>query len=1171
MNYKSCSFTYKPIKISPLLKLRIVLILCFSLIGRLPTIVNAQNFIASASLGLTAGTSTLKINTPTGKTSGCTTPVVSISADYCTTPEKVILKANTTTSGVSYEWSNGLTTQTITVDVAGEYSVSAISGACVGTAVISVGRELVTNGDFEAGNTAFFTDYDYVAPPGNNSTSLQREGLYAIDSNAHNYHSNFWGLSHTPSAQTGKFMIINGYPSSSTKIIWQETVSVLQNTNYYFSAWAMSLNAISPYAKLQFEVNGEKVGTIDTLVAGPSTASQATANNYWTRFYSNPKWASDTATTAVIQIINLEPATGGNDFGLDDISFATLSSFVIGPSVAGTDNQVLCPGTAIQPITYKVGGDTSGPLIQNLPPGVSSTFDGLTVVISGTPTTPGTYNYSVSGCTDFTDSGTIVVKTPGTWTGAISTTDWNSANNWSCGVPTSSTDVTIPVTDSTLYPVVSSTDTGYCKNITIAGSASVIIDSATLQIAGNITNSGAFNAANGTVEMNGSSAQTISGNMFYNNTIKNLVVSNTDTGTGLSVSSVANDTLKILGTLSFGNSNSTLNTGDNITLLSNDTATANVGIVGAGNTINGKVIVERYINVGNNSGQHGKSWQLLATPTQGQSVFESWMENGDKTSTGYGTQISGSGTGFDVYSAAPALKYYDYNTDNWVGITNTATPVYLSNGYMLFVRGDRSLTFPNVGNTTLRTKGSLIIGQTTAITVPADKFESVGNPYASAIDFTLINKGDGIDDKFYVWDPFISGYYNLGGYQTMSSTNLWEPVPGGSSIYPTDVPYTTIQSGQAFLAHATSVPAIVPPNYSISFSESSKVNGSGLVSFARLEGPSSVMSKRRFFKVSLFTGPNSTDKVADGNVVAFDGNFSNNVDGDDALKIIAEGENFGLKRNGKTLAIEARSPLVNTDTIYYNMSHLAWRTYQLRFAPENMQSSGLEAFLIDKFLNTNTPVSLIDSSFINITVTANAASSTADRFKVVFSPMSALPVTFTSVKAWQKNAGIAVEWKVENESNMQQYEVEKSLDGTNFLKVANVAANNRGAGDYTWLDQKAGSGYNYYRIRSIDGNGQSSLTQIVKVFIGNASQEISIFPNPIANGIINIQLTNQLAGIYNVRVLNSLGQPVLFKQITHSEGSGAKTITLNNSLTRGIYQVEITKPGGDVKIIKVMY
>jgi len=52
------------------------------------------------------------------------------------------------------------------------------------------------------------------------------------------YHPLFWGRDHTTGI--GNFMMVNGSPILQT--IWQENVTVLPNTVYYFSAWAISLN-----------------------------------------------------------------------------------------------------------------------------------------------------------------------------------------------------------------------------------------------------------------------------------------------------------------------------------------------------------------------------------------------------------------------------------------------------------------------------------------------------------------------------------------------------------------------------------------------------------------------------------------------------------------------------------------------------------------------------------------------------------------------------------------------------------------------------------------------------------------------------------------------------------------------------------------------------------------
>jgi hypothetical protein len=806
--------------------------------------------------------------------------------------------------------------------------------------------------------------------------------------------------------------------------------------------------------------------------------------------------------------------------------------------------------------------------------GSGLSIDAATGTITPSASTAGTYlvTYTMAatgGCSLRTATTTVRIAIPGTWTGAVNS-NWSDAGNWLCGqIPTSVIDVMVPSGLSN-YPVVVAT--GTANNVSIGSGAALSVSGGTLQVYGTMTGAGQINALSGTIEMKGPSGQGLAGSMFYNKTIKNLVIS-TD---GLaSVSSVVGDSLKIGGTLSFGNSSGKLNTGDNLVLLSNSTSTAAVGKLGTGNSISGKVVVERYINTGTGVGQHGKTWEFLSTPTIGQSIKESWMEDNNPSGDshpGYGTQITGPGgtsSGFDIASATSSVKYYNSATEGWTGAVNATDAVYNPKGYMVFVRGDRSVngtTIKTATPTTLRTKGELFTGTLAPITVAKDKYESVGNPYASPIDFTQISREAGIDNKFYTWDPYLYGSYGLGGYQTMSSVTNWEPVPGGTKIYPSGIPKSTIRSGQAFLVHST---GIGPASYELTISENSKVTTNASSEISRPNG-ASPSSGRQYFSVSLYSGPGQEAWIADGNLVAFDRSYSNALDGDDALKLQNSGENFGLKRNGKILAIEARGPVAGTDTLYYSMSNLKQQAYRLRFAPRNMESAGVNAYLTDRYLNTTTPLSLSDSSTVNIMVSSAAGSSSADRFSVIFKPMAALPVTYTSVKAYEKGSDIALAWTVENESGLQQYEIETSADGNRFVKAATVAASNRGTGSYEWLDRDVAAGSHYYRIKSVDKNGKSAYTQVVKVLTGQEVRSITVFPNPVINQSIHLQLNNQPQGIYRVRLTDNPGQVILTKKINHAAGNATEVLQPDHKLAKGIYNLEITTPTGEIKVVKVM-
>lgn len=893
-----------------------------------------------------------------------------------------------------------------------------------------------------------------------------------------------------------------------------------------------------------------------------TTSTLLTTTTYYVTFYNLSSPVCEGPRTSVVVTVRGAPSITSSPSSVSICSGnnATFSVSATGSSSLSyqwqeSANNGSSWSTLSNSATY-AGTSTSILTVAN----VSSTKNGFTYRC----------NVSDSACTYFVSSSaaTLTVRMPYTWLGV--NTNWSDSQNWCQGVPDSSSDVTIP-SGLSYYPVIGTSITAVTKGIYIASGASVTVSSGgTLQIFGGITNYGLFDATKGTIAMNGASAQTIAGSIFYQKGLLNLIVSNTSSS-GLSISSTTGDTLKIYGTLSFGNATAQLNTGDNLTLVSNAQGTARVDILGASNLINGNVIVECYINLGNAAGQHAKSWQFMATPTTGQSVKQSWMENGN-TPANYGTQITGLGgisAGFDNYTATPSLKYYDSASDNWIGITNTSNPVYNPNGYMLFVRGDRTVTAYNQQPvvTTMRTKGSLLTGTQGPINVNSNSNGSAGNPYASAIDFTKITKSAYIDNKYYVWDPYLSGMYGLGGYQTISSTNNWQPVPGGTSPYPSGTSSSIIQSGQAFFVHSTNSTTVSSKDINtITFTENCKSGPTSLNTFAR---KSDITKRRQFFRVSLYTGPSVNDVIADGNAVAFDPVFSNIIDGDDALKFLNAGENFGLLREGKILSIEARAPLTYRDTIYYNMSNLAQRTYQLRFAPVNLQSVPFQAFLLDKFLNTSTPLSLSDSSFVNITITANAASSAADRFMVVFRQMEKLPVTFVSTKAFQKNQNIVVQWNVENESSVEQYEIEKSGDGINFLKTGIVSPTNKGAVNYEWTDEHPFEGNNYYRIRSVSLDGKINYTTIVKVVMEKINANISVYSNPVTDGTIHLQFKNQPSGIYTIRLFNSLGQLILSDKITITDQSSDKSIPTHH-LVNAIYQMEVIKPDGNIEFLKIL-
>lgn len=681
---------------------------------------------------------------------------------------------------------------------------------------------------------------------------------------------------------------------------------------------------------------------------------------------------------------------------------------------------------------------------------------------------------------------------------------------------------------------------------------------ATLVTNSNIDNKGTLKNA-GSIILNGNTAQDFPGTGGSISLMSVLEIKNTGAGVSL------NRAIPIAKELKLTNGNLALGNYD-VTIQSTAAQTAAVSAIDVGAGVSygtGRFVIERYVNVG--SGGHGKSWQLLAVPANGQTIKDCWQEAG-AANVGYGTQITnslGAAAGYDLYTANTSIKTFVSATNLFdAGPANTSAIINNTKGYMLFVRGDRTVASgTGTTPTTLRIKGTLYTPASppAAIAVNAGKYESVGNPYASQIDFTLLTRTGGVDNKFYTWDPTMGGLYGVGGYQTITATNSWLPVPGGGNYTGT---YKTIESGQAFFVHSTTTGG------TISFGEAVKTGGNKLVNRT---ASSAITNARGFVRSTLLRNNGS---IADGNAAAFDTDLSNDVDGDDALKIMNGSENFGLKRGNSILAVEGRAMIVFSDTLFYCMSNLLQQPYSFLVAPENMDLSK-QAWLVDNFLQTQTPVSLSDTSYINFNVTADPLSSKTDRFMLVFAPQTILGITATTLQGIRNvDNSISLNWKTNAENNVATYTVEKSADGITFNAIAakNAAMNNGMDAAYTIKDMLPFEGNNFYRIKIIFLNGTVKYSEVVKLASIKNATEMMAYPNPIAGRILNLYIGKQLLGNYQLILTNGVAQQVWSSKILYSHNNGNKiTVELPKTLAAGNYQLTIMeKDGSSFKIALVL-
>lgn len=673
-----------------------------------------------------------------------------------------------------------------------------------------------------------------------------------------------------------------------------------------------------------------------------------------------------------------------------------------------------------------------------------------------------------------------------------------------------------------------------------------------LKVAGYINSASGVDAVSGTVEMNGNGNQQISANAFYTNLIKNMRIN-----TAAEVS--------VLGTLGLTDvlylTKGSLAGNSYFALKSTASKTARVAPVHDTAIVNtSDVVVERYIPA-------KRAFRFLTAPvnTPGD-IRANWMEGANNNNPyininpnpGYGTQITGLGSsvnGFDATNTNnPSIFSYNTATQGWVRVPNTFGQLHVGEPFRLLVRGDRNTDLgnnaPSPSIATLRASGTLKTGTVIfaknggggtpgmpELAASNTGYSFIGNPYASAIDWTLLEKND-LSQTMYVFDPTLSGSNGRGAYVAYNAlTGINNP---SSSID------NNIQSGQAFFIQNTG------PNAKLTVRETHKCGVFRGVYRTNSALPSVSLQL-------LLPGQDTTTQSADGVSLYFSDNFENQLGQEDSYKYFNPDENLSILSNDSLLSIEGRKPVNVTDTVYLKTWNLGPKNYMFKSNITNFDPL-ITPYLEDGYLQNVTVLNNNGISMVPFIVNNDSASFSAKRFKIVFRNAATLPLAFKDIKAYEKNKGIQVDWTVATESEMKKYEVEKSTNARQFIKIGETAAKNTQFSQYGYFDENPNTGDNYYRIKSISKSGETKYSTVVKVHINGKEGNISITGNALSNQQINLVLKNVPNGSYAVNLVNNAGQIIYNSKVTHIAGD-VKTITLNSPISGGIYHIQLLIEG----------
>ncbi|RYE16877.1 MAG: T9SS type A sorting domain-containing protein [Sphingobacteriales bacterium] len=183
-------------------------------------------------------------------------------------------------------------------------------------------------------------------------------------------------------------------------------------------------------------------------------------------------------------------------------------------------------------------------------------------------------------------------------------------------------------------------------------------------------------------------------------------------------------------------------------------------------------------------------------------------------------------------------------------------------------------------------------------------------------------------------------------------------------------------------------------------------------------------------------------------------------------------------------------------------------------------------------------------------------------FALAMGTESALPVNLTAFEVRLKYNAVQLDWRTINENNSDRFEVERSANGVDYVKIRTVKAqgNSVQSVDYRATDRYPYAGVNYYRLRQYDSNGTQTIYGPNSINFKYITQAVSVTKNN-NDGSIDILIQGEVPQQLAVRLSNLSGQVIFRGNLHNATHNGHFKLKPTAILPSGMYIVHLTSAG----------
>jgi 1,4-alpha-glucan branching enzyme len=194
-----------------------------------------------------------------------------------------------------------------------------------------------------------------------------------------------------------------------------------------------------------------------------------------------------------------------------------------------------------------------------------------------------------------------------------------------------------------------------------------------------------------------------------------------------------------------------------------------------------------------------------------------------------------------------------------------------------------------------------------------------------------------------------------------------------------------------------------------------------------------------------------------------------------------------------------------------------------------------------------------------IAATGNAQSFTLapGEYHVYTRVNAALPVSLVNFSGQKEENQNLLSWQVENEKNVNAYELQKSDDGESFSFLATINAT--GSKNYSFTDKDISGGIQYYRLKMLDNDGHFSYSAIIKIERSVPAWLAKVSPNPFT-GAMKVNLESVVSQKIILIITDLSGRQVFKGNREIAAGKNLIIIDEAAKLSQGTYLLSIIAP-----------